>query len=61
MGELLYAVAGASLAAGGRVKAMPGSPVAGTNYEIVGRALTAAAATAGAQVVVRWERYTYQG
>lgn len=61
VGDQLYAVAGASLAAGGRVKAMPGSPVAGTNYEIVGRALTAAAATAGAQVVVRWERFTYQG
>lgn len=59
--KYVYAVAGGSLAAGGRVKQLPDSPTAGTNYEIVGRALTAAAATAGAELVVRWERFTYQG
>lgn len=60
-GQQVYAVAGASLAASGRVAGLPGSPTGGTNYEIVGRALTPAAATAGAELVVRWERYTYQG
>ena len=60
-GQQVYAVAGASLAASGRVAGLPGSPTGGTNYEVVGRALTPAAATAGAELVVRWERYTYQG
>lgn len=60
-GDRLVAVAGASLAVSGRVKSLPGSPTAGTNYEIVGEALTAAAAAAGAEVTVRWRRYTLQG
>lgn len=60
---LLIAVAGASLAAGGRVARLPASPVAGTNYEVVGRSLnnSTIAATAGLQVPMRWERFTYQG
>lgn len=61
VGQRVCAVAGGSLAASGRVVGLPGSPTAGTNYEIVGEALTAAAAVAGAEVVVRWHRTTYQG
>lgn len=61
VGDRVYAVAGGSLAASGRVKALPGSPTANANYEIVGRALTAAAATAGAEVVVRLNFFTFQG
>ncbi len=61
VGDRVYAVAGGSLAASGRVKALPGSPTGGTNYEIVGEALTAAAATAGAGVIVRLNFFTYQG
>lgn len=59
----VIAVAGASLAASGRVARLPASPVAGTNYEVVGRSLNTStiAATAGLQVPVRWHRYTYQG
>lgn len=60
---LVIAVAGASLAASGRVTRLPASPTAGTNYEVVGRSLNTAniAATAGLPVPVRWSRYTYQG
>lgn len=60
---LIIAVAGASLAASGRVTRLPASPTAGTNYEVVGRSLNTAtiAATAGLPVPVRWERETYQG
>lgn len=61
VGQRVIAVAGGSLAASGRVAALPGSPTGGTNYEIVGEALTAAAATAGAEVVVRLNFFTYQG
>lgn len=60
-GLRLIAVAGGSLAAGGRVARLPASPTAGTNYEIVGTAMTGAAAVAGTELVVRWERETYQG
>lgn len=60
---LVIAVAGGSLAASGRIARLPASPTAGTNYEVVGRSLNTAniAATAGLQVPVRWNRYTYQG
>lgn len=60
-GKKVYAIAGGSLAAGGRVKQLPDSPTPGTNYPVVGRALTSAAASAGAEVVVRWSIETYQG
>lgn len=60
---LVIAVAGANLAASGRVARLPASPTAGTNYEVVGRSLNTStiAATAGLPVPVRWNRYTYQG
>lgn len=60
---LVIAVAGASLAASGRVTRLPASPTGGTNYEVVGRSLNTAniAAVAGTPVPVRWSRYTYQG
>lgn len=61
VGDRVVAVAGASLAVSGRVAALPGSPTGGTNYPVVGRALTAAAAVAGAELVVRWDPETYQG
>ena len=60
-GDRVIAVAGASLAVSGRVKSLPGSPTPGTNYEVVGRAMTSATAVAGAPVVVRLEFETYQG
>ena len=63
-GQRVCAGAGGSRAASGRIAALPGSPVAGTNYEIVGTSITpetVAAAPAGNKVRVRWCRYTYQG
>jgi len=62
-GQRVIAVAGGSLAASGRVAALPGSPTTGTNYEVVGRSISATQvpATAGAKVKVRWHREVYQG
>ena len=62
-GQALVAVAGASLAASGRVAPLPGSPTDETNYEIVGYSVSPdqVAATAGLKVRVRWQRRTHQG
>lgn len=62
-GQRVYAIAGATLAASGRIAALPGSPTPGTNYEVVGRSISATQvpATAGAKVKVRWHREVYQG
>lgn len=60
-GDEVVMVAGASLGAGGRVAKLPSSPTSGTNYYVAGRALTAAAATAGAELVVEWAPYVMQG
>jgi hypothetical protein len=62
-GQELVAVAGGSLAAGGRVAPLPGSPTSGTNYEIVGVSISATQvpAVAGSAVKVRWGRRNFQG
>lgn len=62
-GARVYAVAGASLAAGGRVAALPGSLSSGTVYNVVGFSVTpeTVPATAGAKVRVRWQRFDIKG
>lgn len=60
-GDKLIAVAGSGVADGGRVAKLPSSPTAGTNYFIVGEAQSDAAASPGAEVIVRWNPETYQG
>lgn len=61
-GDELIAVAGASIAAGGRVKAR-GSTSAGTNVRVVGRCVspTQIPATAGAKLRMRLSLYSFQG
>lgn len=60
-GDEVIMVAGGSLGAGGRVAKLPSSPTSGTNYYIAGRAITGAAATAGAELVVDWSPLLMQG
>lgn len=62
-GARVIAVAGASVAASGRIAKLPDSPTAGTNYAVVGRSVSpeTVAATAGAKVRVRLNFETYQG
>lgn len=60
-GDEVIMVAGGSLGAGGRVAKLPDSPTQGTNYYIAGRAITGAAATAGAELVVEWAPLLMQG
>lgn len=60
-GDEVVMVAGGSLGAGGRVAKLPSSPTTGTNYYIAGRAITGAAATAGAELTVEWAPYVMQG
>lgn len=60
-GDTVIMVAGGSLAAGGRVARLPTSPTTGTNYYVAGRAITGAAAVAGAELYVEWAPYVMQG
>lgn len=62
-GEWVIAVAGASIAAGGRVKKLPSSPASGTNYWLVGQCVspTQVPNTAGAKARVRLRIRPFQG
>ena len=61
VGDLLQAVAGATLAASGRVAPVPSPLVAGVNYVTVGRARTAATNVAGTELVVDYHFEVIQG
>lgn len=62
-GEWVIAVAGASIAAGGRVKKLPATPSSGTNYWLVGQCVspTQVPATAGAKARIRLRIRPFQG
>lgn len=61
VGDKLIAVAGSDVSDSGRVARLPTSPVSGTNYLIVGTALTGATNVAGTELVVSWAPDWFQG
>lgn len=61
VGDKLIAVAGSTVSDSGRVAKLPSSPTGGTNYLIVGTALTGATNVAGTELVVSWAPDWFQG